>query len=632
MLTLAAPFVHARAGGGGGYSGGGGGGYSGGGGSYSGGSGGGGSGILIELWILMVMRHPMVGIPLTLGALYLFAQGSVKTRDGYVGQTIRKGVQAQASHLHRAGLDKLRSRDPGFDEKAFLARVKDGFLKTQTSWARQDMRPVRAFLSDGVFERFEIYLTMQKALGFRNAMEKVDVVSSRVIQVESDPQFDALHIRVDAGAVDYDVELNGGRVIRNEMKRAENFTEIWSFLRRPGAKTLSQPGLMEGACPNCGAPLKIVDAAKCSSCDSWVNSGEYDWVLSEITQSCEWRPLRTNQDIAGKAAMEALDPGISVQFLEDRASVAFWRWQLAHWEEDAKSFTSVASVDMKNSMLAERSKGRILYKNSAVGSVETLALEPGETLDKAHVLVRWSAEKFKIVDKAAQPEGEAVCSHVFIFGRKKGVKTDPRGGLRSTRCPGCGSPPSDRSVAVCEYCSTPFNDGSRSWTLIEIQPRGLWKKPFVAAPARADATAAPPHAPAEASSWDDMMSPSDALAILVAGMVMDGQIDDREIKYAHGYAQKNGIPTKRIDALVTSARAGTLEVPSPKTPVQAAGYMQGLIAMSLADGVVSNAEQNTLLAFGERMKLSKAQVQLMVRTERAKMYSAAKDALNGKTA
>lgn len=568
---------------------------------------------------------------MTLAVLYAGSLGTIKTRDSYVGHTIRRGGEAQASHLHREGLNRIRKRDPGFDEKAFLTRVRDGFLKTQTAWARQDMRPVQAFLSDGVFERFEIYLTMQKALGIRNAMENVNVTTTRVLQVESDQHFDTLHVRIDAAAVDYDIELNGNRVVRNAMKRSEAFTEIWSFLRRPGVKTLSSPGLMEGSCPNCGAPLKITDAAKCGSCDSWVNSGDYDWVLSEITQSCEWRPLGSNRDIEGKAAMEALDPAVNVQFLEDRASVAFWRWQLSHWEPEAKSFKSVASKEAVKALLDERGNGQILYKNAAVGSVETLAFEPGSSLDKAHVMVRWSGEKFRVVDGSAQPEGEAVCSHVFIFGRAKGVKTNPKGGLHSTRCPGCGSPPSDRAIAVCEYCSTPFNDGSRNWTLIDIMPRGLWKKPFVPTPSSPGQFVTPPVARAE-RSWDDSLSPSTGLAILVAGMVMDGEIDDREMTFASGYAKKNGIPGKRLDSLVASARAGTLEVPSPQTPVQAADYMRGLIEMSLADGVVSSTEQKTLLAFGDRMKLSNTQVELMVRTEKTKLYRAAKNALRGQHA
>lgn len=633
-LGFAAPLVHARAGGGHSYSGGSsGGGFSGGRSSYSGGSSSRRSSgpDFLTLYLLWASRNPLIGFPLTLFLLYLFFVAGQQGHSRHVGSTIRRGVEAQASHLREAGFEKIRARDPAFDEAAFLRRVKNGFLKTQEAWSRQDMRAVRAFLSDGVFERFRIYLEMQKALGFRNAMEGVSVLASAVIQAESDPHFDTLHVRIDAAATDYDVSLEGRKVLRNEMKRQEPFTEIWSFLRRPGAKTLAKPGLIEGACPNCGSPLEIADSAKCGACDSWVNSGEYDWVLAEITQACEWKPLRTGAPIPGLADLAPGDPALNAQFLEDRASVAFWRWQIAHWEESAASLAGVAVGAVTAALLDSQKTDRALYKNAAVGGVDALAFEAGEPMDRAHVQVRWSAEKYRVVDGEAEPDGQAVCCHVFIFGRKHGVKTDARSGLRSARCPSCGAPPSERTQAACEYCSAPFNDGSRDWTLLEITPRGRWRMPAMASSAARPSPAAPSAAAAR-SSWDGPMSPGDALAVLVAGMVMDGVIEQREVDFARSYARKNSIPEKRIEALVASARAGKLEVPRPSGPQQAVDYMRGLIDMSFADGTVSNAELRTLLAFGERMRLPPAQVKLMVNTERSRLYQEAKAALKRPTA
>ena len=35
------------------------------------------------------------------------------------------------------------------------------------------------------------------------------------------------------------------------------------------------------------APVDIARAATCKACNAFLRSGEYDWVLSEITQTCE---------------------------------------------------------------------------------------------------------------------------------------------------------------------------------------------------------------------------------------------------------------------------------------------------------------------------------------------------------
>ena len=49
-------------------------------------------------------------------------------------------------------------------------------------------------------------------------------------------------------------------------------------------------------------------------------------MLAEITQPEEWRPWMTNAAIEGLDQLQAKDPSVSRQELEDRASVVFWKW------------------------------------------------------------------------------------------------------------------------------------------------------------------------------------------------------------------------------------------------------------------------------------------------------------------
>ncbi|HPS82080.1 MAG TPA: CTP synthase, partial [Candidatus Limiplasma sp.] len=98
-----------------------------------------------------------------------------------------------------------------------------------------------------------------------------------------------VHVAVTAEAVDTTVSLEGGRLLHGS-GAPESFTEVWTLLRRPGAKTLSRPGLMEGYCPNCGNKLALSTSITCASCQALINSGEYDWVLAEITQGSQFQP------------------------------------------------------------------------------------------------------------------------------------------------------------------------------------------------------------------------------------------------------------------------------------------------------------------------------------------------------
>ena len=524
----------------------------------------------------------------------------------YVRNAIARGVEAQKSVDLLASVAALKRRDPSFDPEVFAARVRAAFVKVQQAWSAGDMTPARAFLSDGVMERFSLQLDMMKAQELRNVMEDLRILDCRMLQVESDPHFDTAHVSVRASAVDMD--LSGGNVVRNVSRQVEEFVEVWSFLRRPGAKTLGRPGLMEGLCPNCGSSLDIKDAAKCAGCGSWVNSGEYDWVLAEITQACEWAVRSPAQSIPGFQEMARHDTAFNVQFLEDRASVAFWRWQAAHWEERGESLLGVATDVCRHAFLESRETRRQSYKNAAVGGVDVLACVRGDPFDSVHVLVKWSGEEILLGDGERRVEGPVERHHVFIFARDSKTRTDPRAGLCSSRCAGCGAPAADRRSPSCEYCGVHSNDGRGHWVLAEVAPHGLWKSPAVQ------------------QDWLGSLSPVDALAVLVGAMVSDGCIDPRELEFARAHARKHSIPEDRIDALVESARRGRLQVRKPQTPDEASGFMRGLAVMSLVDGAISKGEMKTLLAFGKTFGMGQSQVEALVKEERGLAFTNAKKA------
>ncbi|MFH2204307.1 MAG: transporter [Elusimicrobiota bacterium] len=617
LALFAPPIVFARAGGGGGYSGGGGG-FSGGGfsgGSFSGGSYGGYrssrrmSRTENVIWLAVIGVFVMLRV---FGAI---------NGEGRTQRTIVQGAARAQSHAIMAGIAKIHQRDPGFSTPAFLDRVQKAFLRIQEAWSNQDMGPARAFISDGINERFAIYIRMQRAMGIRNRMHEVRVLKADVVHVESDAHFDTLHVSVRASAVDQDVRLDDDSVVKNRSGKEEEFIEVWSFLRRPGAQTLKKPGLLEGFCPNCGAPLDIADAAKCAACGSWVSSGEYDWVLAEITQACEWRIRTSEAQIPGLVEIKQRDPALNVQFLEDRASAVFWRWQMAHWEPEASSLVPVAAEALVAAHRESQSRTRALYRGAAVGAVDILAIEAGRPDDKAHVLVKWSGEKFAVHNGEAAAQGSVLNHHVFILSRQAAAKTDAGSGLRSLLCASCGAPPAERRQAACEFCGSPANDGSRRWVLTGIMPHGQWRQPTPLLAAESVA------ARGADAGWSGAMPPIQALAVLVGAMILDGRIDQRELAFAQAYARKHTIPRVKLDGLLSAARSGHLEVPAPKTPEEARIFLRGVIQMSLADGEISRPEMNTLLAFGRQLKMNAQDIRGMIAAERKLLYQQAQQDL-----
>lgn len=617
-LLLTAADAFARAGGGQGYSGGSsggsysGGGYSGGGYGFSGGSGGDAFVFdLLFLWVRLSLSQPLIGVPVNAFLLYIAYQCLNARYETRRDRFISDGLQKQSALRLLDETAQLKARDPAFDEARFLDRACAAFLKVQQAWTAGDMGPARGFVSDGVHERFTRQLRDLRARGLANVMQDVRVLDRCVLGCVSDPHFDALHVGIRAHALDRTVDAKGDYVGAHDGE----FEEVWTFLRRPGAKTLKAGGAIEGQCPSCGSPLSISDAGSCGACKSFVNSGEHDWVLAEITQRSEWSAHDAERDTDGWRAFAEADPALSAEAVEDRASVMFWRWLDALRLGDPAPLLAVASPARAAALVEEARGAR--WRDAAVGAVELIACERAGAFDRLHVQVKWEAAPLTRLGDKDQAGARMRQRHFFVLERAAGVKTDARGGLRTLRCPACGAPPAEKDQAACAYCGKPFNDGSRDWILREVVPFGRWRRPAVSE------VAAPP--PMPGLDWDQGVAPAEAAAVLARAMFADGEVSPHERRFLLEYGRARGLDGERVAQLVASAQGGLLDAPRPQDGGQAEAMLRGLIRMSLADGRVTDGETAALTAFGKRFGLHHNDVKSMVDEERGALYARLKD-------
>lgn len=486
LLLLCFPAqVFARAGGGEGFHGGGGGG--GGGGGHGGGGGGGGDGggigTLIWLLIQLIFRYPAVGVPLLiiliLVAFFYFRQ---QTDPAQFAARMRQAQENPDDGLpvgappRMNSIDLICQRDPAFDLAAFEQRVGLAFNKIQGAWCAQDLRSVRPFISDGVHERFLLQIAEQKDEGYRDFMEGIRILDMRVIETESDGVYDEIALCIRAISVDYRISLATGKRVSGSGS-PEQFEEVWTFLRRQGALTRTdRPGLIEGHCPNCGAPVEMNQSANCDHCKALLRSGQYDWVLTEITQHSEWHGVR-HCGIPGTTELRQRDPDFNAADIEDRASVAFWRIATADRLGKADPIRKVASPLMVQGYEAMLHSGngqpRMFWADCAVGSVQLIGIVPGDADDQAVVEITWNGHRF--VAQPGQPPrpagGETLFHTLLIFCRHQNCKTDVGKGVSSAHCPNCGAPESGGTSNSCDFCGTVLTDGAHGWVLTEFLPR-----------------------------------------------------------------------------------------------------------------------------------------------------------------
>lgn len=263
------------------------------GGSTWGGTGGsGGSAIGTVICIIIVIAVIIaVSVLRKKGAGHGVANGPLKALSGSAPAVPPEpsipGKTVQADIGERK--EKLAENDPDWNEDRFLDVAETIFFSVQEGWTKKELNICRPYLSDSVYNRFKKQLADLTNRGLRNVCENIVVGSTEIVKVEQDKNFDSITIKFRASMRDYKIDEKTGKVVEGSTAQTPPFTEYWTFVRKAGLKTREAHAVQDKKCPNCGAPLEINESGVCKYCKANVVSGNFDWVLSKITQRDEWR-------------------------------------------------------------------------------------------------------------------------------------------------------------------------------------------------------------------------------------------------------------------------------------------------------------------------------------------------------
>ncbi|MGA2441090.1 MAG: TIM44-like domain-containing protein [Tepidisphaeraceae bacterium] len=602
-----ATVVLGRAGGGEGFGGGGGG-------DGGGGGGGGGIGWLIYFWIRFCIEYPYVGLPVTgvvLLVLYKSHQGGLAA---YQGSVIRRGADAADDNRVGEAAAAMMRADPGFSIDRFAQRARLAFMKIQQSWCGQDLGAVRPFVSDGVYERFSLQIEEQKALGYRDQMEQVAVGAVSLVEFTEGNVFDVATVRIEAQAADYRVSLHDGRRISGP-GAVEPFVEFWSWVRRHGFKgDSSKPGLIEGNCPNCGAAVEINQSAKCKNCQAILRSGEFDWVLTEITQQSEWR--RGRHGLApGTADYQQKDPGFNRADVEDSASVMFWRKAMSDRVGKIDPLRKMATEEFcaayAGGLRPEADGSRAYFGDCAVGGAHLLGVVPGAAQDSAVVEIAWEGERMIAhAGQTPQKTGQRIQTHsLYILTRKAGLTSDPGYSISSAHCPNCGAAITSDTSPGCSFCGTVLNDGTRGWVLSTITSAAsdLGRQWTAGIATAAEGTVA----------HQKTISRVGVLAWTVKMVAADGTVDASEREILRSLAAKCHVEPIRLDQMIEMALAGRLGIPDPPDKETALVWLTTMAATAMAEGRLRPQEAKILSRAAQRFGFTNSDVNRLLRQQYA---------------
>lgn len=588
MMFTAAAFMlqvvqlFARAGGSGGGSGGGGGD------SGGGGSGGGDAFFLIYLIITLIRMGPVGWFILAVLAViaYLVYKNS-KTSTIYNSMRVTKPL-AQVK-----GYSDFLTRNSGFDMTEFTAKVNKAFVEIQNAWSNMNLAPVRRYISDGVYQRFHTQFKMMEILKQKNLLSHVTIHSISVDRVEKDGDFDILHVRIAAGMSDQFVcetipslDTYGGY---------ENFIEYWSFIRKRGQpkKDIYQTD----NCPNCSAPLSkdMTDAGKCTYCGSFVNSGEYDWVLSEITQADDYTidvfHSQKTQSLPGKVGeLIGGNKDFSVQMIEDKASNGYLQIITSIILKDPAIMRRFVTDSAFEKIKARMKDDKIVYNRLFLNSVTLLGAKQEAGKNLLMIGIKSSFQRVKLLG-----ENQAVLVDTVINSRNEVLFMErdiqavaAKGSIYARMCGACGAPSKDSLDVKCAYCGILLNSSKNEWIISDIMSMEEFR-------AYAAKNASTFDVEVKAPGEDELYDVRDYAFNNVMMMIgADGVFAAEEQEYALKLAKKWGYNTNLIKNLVDMAIAKRLVVRMPENMNKRKKIYNLMAKTAESDGSVAPLELSLL--------------------------------------
>ena len=205
-------------------------------------------------------------------------------------QRSRRGNAAKPQNLYQAAeddgpglpLDILRQKDPLFNEQAFLEKAGNNYVRMQNAWQSGDWTPMRAIMTDALYQQMGRQLDELKRAGLTNHVDRIAVLNASIRRYAQEGDNDVLVVRLATRICDYTTNNQTGQLVRGDPKKELFMTYDWKLIRQKDRRTQAQAGMTAVSCPNCGAPLEINHTGQCPYCSTVVTLQDHDWALSQI--------------------------------------------------------------------------------------------------------------------------------------------------------------------------------------------------------------------------------------------------------------------------------------------------------------------------------------------------------------
>jgi len=399
--------------------------------------------------------------------ILFFKKGSIATNSSMVSNEKKSVEQVD-------GWKEFSAANPNFDLSEFLMKVNKAFIEVQTSWSEQNMNHMRRFITDGVYQRFNTQFKMMKLLQQTNPLSNIKIANIWVDRIEQDGLYDIMQVGIEASMDDkFECALNH----ELDEEGLQDFIEFWSFIRKRGAP--KKDIYDSDKCPNCGAPLpeNIGEVCKCTHCNAMVNSGEFDWILSEITQKDDYYSNDVFSEKPGNLEttihdMVSVYGDFSVQLVEDKASNAYMQIMTAKAMHDPSVMRRFVSDELFRQLAPKLEKNQEIFNRIFLNKVTLIGVQKKENKNILIFAIICSIQRVLVSNNRMElVDPDIITQEEVIFLTRDAQAGAGKGSIYQHNCPSCGGPVKDTLDIKCSFCGSLLNSTANDWVVSALMNR-----------------------------------------------------------------------------------------------------------------------------------------------------------------
>lgn len=174
-------------------------------------------------------------------------------------------------------IDDIKKNDETFNEAIFLSRVDHIFIMLLDSILENDVRNVKHYLSEEIFNKFNDLVNSYKQRNVTRIFDETNVKSTEIIDSYVSNNMINVVVKLTSRYMDYIIDENGNYISGNNTRRIEKEHTI-VFSKKLDSKELKEAR----RCIHCGKTLDINYSGICPYCKEPTDMSDFDYIITQI--------------------------------------------------------------------------------------------------------------------------------------------------------------------------------------------------------------------------------------------------------------------------------------------------------------------------------------------------------------